>query len=92
MSDDLIHMDAPSGWEIEGKNVALVREFVFGDFSEAWGFVSRVALLAEVMNHHPEYTHSFSRVKFRLSTHDAGDVVTGNDHALARAINKLARS
>jgi len=89
MLDDMD--DAPAGWLIEGTNAALTREYTFGDFSEAWAFMSRVALLAEVMNHHPEWTNSDNRVSFRLTTHEAGGKVTANDHALARAINKLAK-
>ncbi|MFC5408965.1 4a-hydroxytetrahydrobiopterin dehydratase [Larkinella bovis] len=73
------------------ENNQLTRTFVFRDFSEAFGFMTRVALIAEKMNHHPEWTNTYNRVSFRLSTHDAGNTVTEKDHALARAIDKIAK-
>ena len=71
------------------KNHALVREFQFKDFSEAFGFMTRVAFLAEQMNHHPEWSNVYNRVTIRLSTHDAGNVITEKDRKLAAAIDKL---
>ncbi len=64
------------------------RGFSFRDFSEAWGFMSRVALLAEQHNHHPDWSNVWNRVQITLSTHDAGGL-TDKDVALARAIDTL---
>ena len=77
------------GWTIsDGK---LHREFVFADFNEAFGFMARVALIAEQMNHHPEWFNVWSRVRVDLTTHDAGGI-TDKDVALARAMNRIASS
>jgi 4a-hydroxytetrahydrobiopterin dehydratase len=84
-------MDAPDGWEFEEGGVALVRSFRFKDFSEAFGFLTRVALHAEKIDHHPEFTNVWDRVDFRLTSHDSGGV-TARDVALAEAINALAQS
>ncbi len=67
----------------------LCRTFRFADYSEAFAFMTRVALIAEKQNHHPEWTNVWNTVSFRLSTHDAGDVVTEKDRKLAAAIDKL---
>jgi 4a-hydroxytetrahydrobiopterin dehydratase len=77
----------PSGW-VEEKG-ALHREFRFADFSEAFGFMTRVALLADKADHHPNWSNVYNRVVIDLSTHDAGDVVTDLDVQLANAINGL---
>lgn len=69
---------------------ALRREFKFKDFSEAFGFISRVGLEAEKHGHHPEITNVFNQVSIKLSTHDAGNTVTDKDRKLAEAIDKLA--
>ena len=82
-------MDAPDGWTFEEGGKALTRTFEFGDFSEAFGFLTRVALHAEKQDHHPEFTSVWNRVDFRLTSHDAGGV-TERDRALAEAINSLA--
>lgn len=71
------------------KDNALVRQFEFGDFSEAFAFMTRVAILAEKLNHHPEWTNVYNRVTIKLSTHDAGNVVTEKDRQLASAIDQL---
>ena len=68
---------------------ALVKSFVFRDFVEAMGFMTRVALLAEKMNHHPEWTNVYNRVDIRLTTHDAGNVVTDIDRTLAAALDEM---
>jgi 4a-hydroxytetrahydrobiopterin dehydratase len=70
-------------------NNQLVREFTFRDFSEAFAFMARVALLAESMNHHPSWSNVYNRVEIRLSTHDAGNIVTEKDRKLAKAIDAL---
>ena len=68
---------------------ALHRSFRFADFSSAFAFLTRVALHAEKVDHHPEFTSVWNRVDFRLTSHDAGGV-TERDIALAEAINSLA--
>ena len=82
-------MDAPDGWSVESGGKALIRSFKFKDFSEAFGFLTRVALHAEKADHHPEFTSIWNRVDFRLTSHDAGGV-TERDIKLAEAINRLA--
>lgn len=67
----------------------LRKTFKFRDFSEAFGFMTRVALIAEKMNHHPTWTNTWNTVSFELSTHDAGDKVTDRDRKLAEAIDRL---
>jgi 4a-hydroxytetrahydrobiopterin dehydratase len=67
----------------------LRREFTFADFSEAWGFMSRVALLAEASNHHPDWSNSWNKVTIELVSHDSGGL-TGRDVDLAAAIDALA--
>ena len=62
---------------------------MFKDFSEAFAFMTRVALLAEKLNHHPNWSNSWNKVEISLSTHDAGDIVTGKDRELAAAIDEL---
>ena len=82
-------MDIPDGWALSGDGKALERSYRFKDFSEAFAFLARVAMHAEKVNHHPEFTSVWNRVDFRLTTHDAGRV-TERDMELARAINGLA--
>jgi 4a-hydroxytetrahydrobiopterin dehydratase len=76
------------GWSIRGGR--LHRELRFADFVEAFGFMSRVALVAERMNHHPDWKNVWNRVEIDLVTHDSGGV-TASDIALAREIEALAR-
>lgn len=75
--------------EWQEKNNRLCKTFKFKDFSEAFTFMTRVALAAEKMDHHPFWTNVYNTVSIELSTHDAGDIVTEKDHALAKAIDKL---
>ena len=82
-------MDIPDSWTLEEDGKALVRTLKFNDFSEAFGFLTRVALHAEKADHHPEFTSVWNRVDFRLTSHDAGGV-TERDVKLAEAINRLA--
>ncbi len=63
--------------------------FEFKDFVEAWGFMNQVALIAEKMNHHPQWTNIYNKVEISLSTHDADDTVTWKDWELAEKISKL---
>ena len=76
----------PAGWNNDGK--ALHRQFVFKNFSEAWAFMSRVALLAEARDHHPNWSNVWNKVEITLTTHDAGGL-TEKDLSLAAAINAL---
>ena len=73
----------------EEKDNKLYKKFEFADFSEAFGFMTRVALAAETMNHHPEWKNVWNRVEFWLSTQDAGDTVTEKDWKLAMKIDEL---
>lgn len=75
-------------WKEE--NNSLKRVFKFKDFSEAFAFMTRVAMEAEKMNHHPTWTNTWNTVSIELSTHDAGNKVTDLDRKLASAIDKLA--
>lgn len=74
-------------WKEE--NNRLRKTFQFSNFIDAFAFMTRVAIVAEKMNHHPYWTNVYNTVNFELSTHDAGDIVTEKDHALARAIDQL---
>lgn len=74
----------------EEKNNSLYRKFEFRDFSEAFAFMTRVALVAEKMDHHPKWTNVWNTVEVWLSTHDAGDVVTDKDRKLAQRIDALS--
>jgi 4a-hydroxytetrahydrobiopterin dehydratase len=77
------------GWsEVKGRD-AISKKFVFADFSEAFGFMSRVALAAEKLDHHPEWSNVYKTVEVTLSTHDAGGL-TEHDVALAEAMDKFA--
>ena len=78
-----------TGWsEVQGRD-AITRKFVFKDFNEAFGFMARAALIAEKMDHHPEWFNVYKTVEVTLSTHDAGGL-TELDVKLAEAMNKLA--
>ena len=88
LSADQIHakLKSLSGWSL--KDGKLYAEFVFEDFVEAFGFMSRVALVAERMNHHPEWFNVYNRLTVRLSTHDAGGV-TERDIKMAGIISEF---
>lgn len=75
--------------EIDDK---LCATFKFSNFVEAFGFMTQVALIAEKMNHHPEWTNVYNQVEISLSTHDAGNVVTEQDRELAMKISKCYKS
>jgi 4a-hydroxytetrahydrobiopterin dehydratase len=79
------------GWELTREGKAITRTFQFADFSEAWGFMSRVALLAEAQDHHPEWFNVYAKVEVTLTTHDAGDNggLSQRDVRLARSIDGL---
>lgn len=78
----------PHWRELPGRD-AIARKFVFADFNQAFGFMTRAALLAEKMDHHPEWSNVYRTVEVALSTHDAGGV-TEKDIALARAMDSFA--
>lgn len=74
-------------WKEE--NNKLYRKFQFKDFSEAFAFMTRVALAAEKIDHHPEWKNVYNTVEVWLSTHDAGDIITDKDRMLAKKIDAL---
>ncbi|WP_416831086.1 MAG: 4a-hydroxytetrahydrobiopterin dehydratase [Erythrobacter sp.] len=75
-------------WELARHGKAIMRTFQFGDFSEAWGFMSRVALIADRHDHHPEWFNVYAKVEITLTTHDA-DGLSIRDAKMARAIDAL---
>lgn len=91
LTDTELHaaLGAMPGWEI--RDGRLHRTFRFADFSAAFGFMTRVALVAESMNHHPEWRNVWSVVEIDLTTHDAGGI-TALDVTLARRISELAQA
>ncbi|SFS01760.1 4a-hydroxytetrahydrobiopterin dehydratase [Sphingomonas jatrophae] len=81
-------LDALADWDHDDGRDAITRSFKFVDFSEAFAFMTRVALLAEKADHHPEWSNVWNRVDILLTTHDAGGLST-RDVALAQAIDAL---
>jgi len=77
------------GWSETNGRDAITKKFVFKDFSQAFGFMTRVALVAEKMDHHPEWVNVYKTVDVTLSTHDAGGL-TDRDVKLAEAMDKIA--
>ena len=77
-----------AGWTMVAGRDAIQRSFKFKNFSEAWGFMSRVALLAESQDHHPEWFNVYNKVDITLSTHDAGGL-SARDVKLAKAIDAI---
>ncbi len=75
------------GWELQQEKLS--REFLFDSFISAFGWMSSVALVAESMNHHPEWSNVYNRVTVQLTTHDAGGI-TQSDFQLAKQMNRLA--
>lgn len=76
--------------ELEQGTSFLEKEFIFKDFTEAFGFMTKVAIEAEKMDHHPNWSNVYNKVKIELSTHDAGNVVTEKDLKLSHIIDELA--
>jgi 4a-hydroxytetrahydrobiopterin dehydratase len=74
-------------WKEE--NNTLTKTFKFKDFKEAFGFMTKVALVAEKMDHHPNWSNVYNKVEIQLTTHDAGNKVTEKDRKLAEAIDKV---
>lgn len=83
-------MQIPNGWN--HTNDMLNRDFAFADFSAAFGFMTRVAMLAEQANHHPNWSNVYNNVSISLTSHDAGNLVTDKDTELAEHINRLLDS
>ena len=81
-------LDGLPDWDLDDSRDAISRSFKFKDFNEAFGFMTRVALLAERANHHPDWSNVWNRVDILLTTHDAGGLTT-RDIALAQAIDAL---
>lgn len=77
------------GWRAVPGRQAIARSFAFADFNAAFGFMARVALIAEQLDHHPEWTNVYRKVDVTLTTHDAGGV-TERDLALAEAMDRIA--
>ena len=77
------------GGKWEEKDNKLYRKFVFKDFSEAFAFMTRVAIEAEKMDHHPNWSNGWNTVEIWLNTHSAGNIVTSKDHELAKKIDSL---
>lgn len=82
-------MQTLPGWEYYAEEKAIRKTFKFSDFSEAWGFMTRVALLAEKIDHHPEWFNVYNRVEVKLTTHD-GDGVTMLDIQMATAMESFS--
>ena len=76
------------GWRVLPERDAIARDFKFRDFNAAWGFMARVALLAEQRDHHPEWSNVYNRVSITLTTHDAGGL-SERDVGLAQAIDAI---
>ena len=81
-------LDGLPDWDYDEARDAILRTFTFADFSEAFAFMTRVALLAEKADHHPEWSNVWNRVEITLTTHDAGGL-SGRDVELAEAIEAL---
>lgn len=73
----------------EQTNHSLTKVFTFSDFQEAFAFMTKLAMYAESVNHHPNWSNVYNQVTINLSTHDAGDVVTEKDHAFAEAADSF---
>ncbi len=70
---------------------ALISDFRFKDFQAAMAFMNEVAIIADKMNHHPEWSNTYNRVSIKLTTHDQGNTITEKDHRLAEAILEIAK-
>ena len=84
-------LDRLGEWDYDDARDALTRSFLFADFSEAFAFMTRVALLAEKFDHHPEWSNVWHRVDILLTTHDAGGL-SARDVKMAEAIERLLSS
>jgi len=84
-------LDELNGWQAVTGRDAIQRQFRFADFNEAFGFMTRIAIKAQEMDHHPEWFNVYNKVEITLSTHDAGGL-TERDVKLARFIDRVAKS
>lgn len=82
-------MGIPDGWALSADGVAIEKGFTFADFSATFAFLVRIAMHAEKVDHHPEFTSRWNKVDFRLTSHDTGGV-SERDVALAEVIDRLA--
>lgn len=91
LSDEQLHaaLELLDGWAAHSSRPAIVKSFSFEDFNAAFSFMTRVALKAEAMNHHPEWFNVWNKVEVTLSSHDAGGV-TSRDVELAEFMNKVS--
>ena len=91
LSDAQIDADLPAGWrrQSDGDEGWIERDFAFDGFRSAFAFLTRVAFLAEEMDHHPEISNVYDAVSLALSTHDAGNRVTATDLAFAQRVNDV---
>ncbi len=78
------------GWTLEEGAAGIAKDYKFRNFNEAFGFMARVAMVAERLDHHPEWSNVYNRVDVRLSTHDAGGL-TALDFELAKAMDEIVR-
>ena len=88
LEDRIAAGEISADWSYDGTRLALCREFAFADFSEAFGFMARAALMAEKLDHHPDWSNSYNTISVCLSTHSAGGV-TDKDFALAKAMDAI---
>lgn len=77
-----------TGWNLSADTKSIHKDLKFQDFNQAWGFMNRVALLAEKMDHHPEWFNVYNRVEIKLTTHDAGGI-SDRDITMAKAIDQM---
>lgn len=84
-------MDNPDGWTVSADGLALEKRFTFADFSQAFAFLTRVAMAAEKRDHHPEFTSVWNRIDFRLTSHDQGGI-SERDRELGSVIDQLSKA
>ena len=89
-SERTMSLNRMSGWDLVQDRDAITKSFKFKTFNQAFGFMTRVALIAEKLNHHPEWSNVYNRVDITLSTHDAGGL-TELDIQLAEKIDKVSQ-
>lgn len=82
------NLESCKGWSYNNNNNAIEKNFTFKDFNEAFGFMTRVALIAETLNHHPDWCNVYNRIKIRLSTHDANGI-TEKDFVFVKKVEQL---
>ncbi|MFC1673402.1 4a-hydroxytetrahydrobiopterin dehydratase [Pseudomonadota bacterium] len=87
-ADIEIKLSDLNGWHLEGGARTIAKRFIFDDFIQAFAFMTRIADVADAMNHHPDWANVYNRVDVRLSTHDAGGL-TDKDFALAQSMDAI---